>query len=329
MQRAILMIALLFGLTGMARAQDERALERARDLTRLFYEERLDALWEQFAPPMKELFGGLQGLKSFREQVELQFGQEVGVVSERVGSIGGSKVYLRTARFEKVPEPILVQWSFDTEGSITGLLVTAAKEAPTDYLEYQTKTKLHLPFQGQWYVFWGGRKLSQNYHAASRDQRFAYDFVIMKQDSTHTGEGKRNEDYYCFGKPILAPGPGTIHAVENEIEDNVPGVMNATQPMGNYVIIDHGNGEFSFLAHLRRGSLKVKKGDQVNAGDLLGVCGNSGHSSEPHLHYHVQNTPEPFKGSGLPAQFLDYVADGQPVNRGEPVRGQKVRAKED
>ena len=101
--------------------------------------------------------------------------------------------------------------------------------------------------------------------------------------------------------------------------------MNARQPVGNHIVIDHGNGEFSFLAHLRRGSLAIEVGQRVEAGARLGLCGNSGNSSEPHLHYHLQDTGVLHEGRGLPAQFRGYLADGAPVERGEPLKGQRVR----
>lgn len=329
MRKTVLLIALLCGMPAITTAQDDQTVERGREVTRLFYDEKLDILWARFDQRMKNVFGGSDGLKKFREQVALQLGREVSVVAEKVDSVAAGSVYIRTARFEKSAQPVLVQWSFDSHGMVIGFSVMGAKEAPSEYLEYQTKTELSLPFRGEWYVFWGGRALSQNQHALAKDQRFAYDFVVMKGGSSHAGKGEKNEEYFCFGQPILAPGSGTVVAVQDGVEDNMPGVMNAGQPLGNYAIIDHGNGEFSFLAHLRRGSVRVKKGDKVKAGDRLGDCGNSGHSSEPHLHYHLQNTAEPFKGDGLPVQFREYIADGQPVAHGEPVRGQVIRSKKE
>jgi murein DD-endopeptidase MepM/ murein hydrolase activator NlpD len=329
MRNGVLLSLLLIGLPGLAASQDDQALAQGRELTRLFYEEKADSLWERFSTPMRDVFGGLPGLKAFRQKAGSQLGAEASVISETTESVGDNWVYTRTASFQKDPDPILVRWSFDSKGSVTGFLVTPAKEAPSEYLEYETRTRLRLPFQGEWHVFWGGRSLSENYHAKAKDQRFAYDLLILKDGASHAGEGKRNEDYYCFGRPVVAPGSGIVHAVEDSIEDNVPGVMNPRQAMGNHVVVDHGNGEFSFLAHFRRGSVRVKAGDRVNAGDVLGLCGNSGNSSEPHLHYHLQDTPEPFMGSGLPAQFVDYIADGQAVERGEPTRGQRIRPKDD
>lgn len=109
------------------------------------------------------------------------------------------------------------------------------------------------------------------------------------------------------------------------LSDNKPGVMDRDHPTGNHVILDHGNGEFSFLAHLKQGSVAVKVGDRVKPGDKLGLCGNSGNTSEPHLHYHLQTTAKFGAGEGLPAQFLNYIADGKEVARGEPVQGQTIR----
>jgi murein DD-endopeptidase MepM/ murein hydrolase activator NlpD len=90
------------------------------------------------------------------------------------------------------------------------------------------------------------------------------------------------------------------------------------------VILDHGNGEYSLLAHLRHGSVAVAAGARISAGDKVGECGNSGNTTEPHLHYHLQDTPVFGRAEGLPAQFTGYVADGRPVARGEPVRGQTI-----
>lgn len=100
--------------------------------------------------------------------------------------------------------------------------------------------------------------------------------------------------------------------------------MDPNQPLGNHVILDHENGEYSFLAHFKKATVAVKPGQSVKTGDRLGLCGNSGNSTEPHLHYHLQTTPDFGAGDGLPIQFLDYVADGEPVARGEPVKGQQI-----
>jgi murein DD-endopeptidase MepM/ murein hydrolase activator NlpD len=100
--------------------------------------------------------------------------------------------------------------------------------------------------------------------------------------------------------------------------------MDAANPAGNYVILDLDNDEYALLAHLKGNSILVEKGEDVEPGQHLGECGNSGNTSEPHLHFHLQDNPEFGKGRGLPAYFLSYTADGEHVERGEPVQGQTI-----
>ncbi len=203
------------------------------------------------------------------------------------------------------------------------------RPAPTEFRDHPTRTALYLPFAGEWYVYWGGRSVAQNYHVVARDQRFAYDFLILARGNTgrsYRDSGADNTDYYCFGQPVYAPADGTVVETESELPDNRPGEMDAKAVLGNCVILDHGCDEFSFFAHFRQGTVVVRGGDNVLCGQLLGQCGNSGHSSEPHLHYHLQNTSVPFRGDGLPAFFVEYFANGKPVARGEPVARQKVRS---
>jgi hypothetical protein len=331
-------IGIALGLLAIpAQAQQPAApvsspLETGRQYTAWFYAGEADKLWERFSPEMKTAIGSADNLRAFRGQVEAQAGTETSVEDEKVTPEGGFQVYTRKARFSKAPVPVIVQWTLDASGNVSGFFIrpdqsAPPKEAESKYLDYRTKTPLRLPFNGEWFVFWGGRTVAENYHAASRDQRFAYDIVIVKDGKSHTGDGGSNEQYFCFGQPLLAPGAGTVTVAVDGVADNKPGVMNREQVPGNHVVIDHGNGEFSFLAHFKQGTVAVKPGDKVKAGQTLGLCGNSGNSSEPHLHYHLQNSGVFFKGDGLPAQFLDYVADGKAVERGEPRKGQQVRQK--
>jgi hypothetical protein len=210
------------------------------------------------------------------------------------------------------------------------LYVGIPRAARSAYLDYKTRTTLQLPFEGVWYVVWGGRTLEQNRNAVFKDRRFGYTFTVIAEDGSSLvaeGDGSRNSDYLCFGMPVLSPGDGEVIAIANDAPDNLPGEPNTQDFPGNYVVIDHGNGEYSMLAHLRLGSVGVEVGDSIVAGQKVGECGNSGYSGEPHLHYHLQNTPEWLSGEGLPAQFRDYFAEGGYVERGEPERGQRIEVK--
>src|SRR6185436_7991117 len=98
------------------------------------------------------------------------------------------------------------------------------------------------------------------------------------------------EDYFCFGREICAPADGVVVEAIDGVRDNTPGSMNPYCLVGNCVVIQHRTNEFSVLAHFQRGTVTVKAGEQVKRGQLLGKCGNSGNSSEPHLHYHLQHS---------------------------------------
>ncbi len=312
-----------------AQPADSVVVDRGRRLTRAFYEGDLEPVIDALGPQMRSALQGVEGLAAFRRQVVEQMGTETDVLGETVTTADGVRVYRRSAGFERAPGPVAIVWAFAPDGTVAGFTVRpeepAGEPAPSRHLDRRTRTPLRLPFDGEWTVVWGGRKLAENYHAATVDQRFAYDFVVEVDGRRHRGEGAANESYHCFGKPVMAPAAGSVVAARSDVADNVPGRRNTAEPAGNHVVIDHGDGEHSVLAHLREGSLRFGVGEAVETGDTLGLCGNSGNSTEPHLHYHLQDSPEPGGGEGLPAQFLDYLADGEPVARGEPVRGQRIR----
>ncbi len=173
------------------------------------------------------------------------------------------------------------------------------------YLSYQARFKgtyrtLTLPFAGIWTVWQGfdGQWTHQGIW------RYAVDFVIKdEQKKTHTGTGLQLEDYYCFGKPILSPVRGRVVSLVNDVPDNTPGTVNETQNWGNYVLIYDERGFYVLLAHFQKGSIKVKTGQWVEQGQLIGLCGNSGYSPQPHLHVQIQLTPE----LGAPTQPFSFV----------------------
>ncbi len=329
MKLAVLALASLVLSVPRPAPQDDAALRRGRACCESFLAGDLDPLWDVLDEPLRASLGGREGLTRFREQCRRQLGEAVALLDEHAEAGERGATYVRRMRFEKAPK-VEIFLAFGPDRRVGGFLVRPAPEpAPSAFLDYATKTDLRLPFDGEWTVFWGGRTLEQNYHAASRDQRFAYDLLVVRDGSTHAGAGARNEDYHCFGLPILAPAAGVVVAAQDGLADNVPGETSRTgHPAGNHVVIDHGNGEHSLLAHFRQGSLRVRPGERVAAGTPLGQCGNSGNSSEPHLHVHLQNGPAFGEADGLPAQFQGYEADGVPVARGEPVKGQRIRPRE-
>ena len=309
----------------VATSQSSAALETGRELSKLFLHGDTDAVWARMTPEMRTALGDAPALARFRAKVAQDLGEEQAVIDESGDRRDGSNVYLRTARWSKVPTPILMQWVFGDDGRVAGFMVQPKPQAaPSKHLDYQTKADLRLPFEGEWYVFWGGRTIEQNYHAVSPGQRFAYDLVKRVDGGSHRGDGKSLDDYYCWNQKILAPANATVVEAVDDLPDQAIGTRNPEAPAGNHVMLDLGHGEYALLAHMRQGSVAVKAGQHVATGDELGRCGNSGNTSEPHLHIHLQDSPKFGEGEGLPAFFNHYVADGSNVERGEPVQGQTI-----
>lgn len=285
-------------------------------------------LWAEFNDHMRTAMKDSANFAATLERIGGSLGKLDSVVSEvTTEPAPGSWAYVATCRFSKVPARIDMTFTFDAEGRVAGMLArpsAKATEYASTHLDYETKTALRLPFEGEWFVVWGGRTVDQNYHAATRDQRFAMDVLIRKDGATHKGDGKALTDYWCYGQKVLAPAAGTIVWMRDSLADNTPGQTDRASAVGNGVVIDHGNGEYSLLAHMQPKSLRVKVGDRVKPGQWLGLVGNSGNTSEPHIHYHLQNGPKPFDADGLPIPFTNLLVNGERVAKAEVVKGQTV-----
>ncbi|QGY44383.1 peptidoglycan DD-metalloendopeptidase family protein [Maribellus comscasis] len=145
-----------------------------------------------------------------------------------------------------------------------------------------------LPFYGEWTINQG----HNGEHTHKGAWRHAWDFVITdKNGAQFKGSGDFHEDYFCFGKTVLAPFDGTVVEAVNNVEDNTIGDINTKTNWGNTVIIKHNDYLYAKLSHLKFHSVEVKPGDQVKKGQIIGRCGNSGRSPYPHLHFQFQTTP--------------------------------------
>ncbi len=199
-----------------------------------------------------------------------------------------------------------------------------ADPSPSFATNFHGKTELRWPARGEWLVAGGGPDPETSHSWEIVGQRYALDIVqIGADEQTFGGDGQQLGHYHCYGAPILAPADGEVVVAHDGIRDaRRPGTgwldWRARHFCGNHVTIDHGNGEFSFLAHLKTGSLTVKVGDRVGSGTKVGRCGNSGHSTQPHLHFQLQDHPDFFQAVGLPMRFAgiavgpDEHADGYP-----------------
>ncbi|WP_311775158.1 M23 family metallopeptidase [Alkalihalobacillus sp. TS-13] len=184
-----------------------------------------------------------------------------------------------------------MQVVYSKHKTIEGFQLAPLESYPETDQTY-TENAYNMPIQDKWFVFWGGTNQLLNYHYSAENQRYAYDLVMMKNGSSYHGNPTKNKHYYAFGEKVTAPAAGKVVEVVDGIKDNVPGEMNSEKPLGNHVIIEHENGEYSLLAHFKEDSLSVEAGEWVEQDDLLGLCGNSGNSSEPHIHFQVMDSPD-------------------------------------
>ena len=191
-------------------------------------------------------------------------------------------------------------------------------------MDYKTKTKLILPFKGTLLVSNGGQLPETNNHNRPADkgpqnQIYAYDFRL-----DNTGNEKKLEDYPVFGVEVVSPGSGVIAQVVDGSFDCDPGDVDRSVGVGNMIMIDHQNGEFSLLCHFKHNSIRVKVGQNVKQGEVLGLCGNTGNTTQPHIHYNLQDNLRGHKATALPAQFEKILVNGKIKKNYEPVRFQKV-----
>jgi murein DD-endopeptidase MepM/ murein hydrolase activator NlpD len=139
--------------------------------------------------------------------------------------------------------------------------------------------------------------------------RHAFDFEVRDDEGGFCrAPGLANDDFHCFRLPVLAAADGTVVAVESGVPDNAVGALDVQRNWGNHVLVHHAIGVYSLVAHLARGSVKVQPGQPVRRGDVLGLCGSSGRSPRPHLHFHLQGTPV-LGAPTLPCRFTDVVVE--------------------
>lgn len=217
---------------------------------------------------------------------------------------------------------------FAYRGSRDGLRVRVNGDAATarlPVLETMSKTVFQFPLRGLWYN--GAGATLHSHHRWSPMEEFAFDLVRLGPDfKTHRGAGRRFSDYFAYGQPVFAAADGVVSSVIADQLEDTGAMQQAGETTeayyerlgkdqqrrleqgragitGNSVVIDHGDGEFSFYAHLKPGSVSVRAGQRVTRGQQIGAAGSSGNSTEPHLHFQVCNGPDPLLCAGIPAMF--------------------------
>jgi hypothetical protein len=193
--------------------------------------------------------------------------------------------------------------------------------------EAMSKTAFIWPLKGAWFA--GVGPTMHTGHRWGLPEEFAFDIAkIGDGDITYRGDGTKFSDYYAYGADVLAAADGTVIAAVNDTPEDPstlkqPGesdeaygarlqqsqgalIMKGEAALaGDYVMIDHGDGEYSLYAHMQPGSVRVKPGDRVKTGQPIGRLGSSGNSTEPHLHFQVCDAPQPLSCAGIPISFTN------------------------
>lgn len=194
--------------------------------------------------------------------------------------------------------------------------------------DYQPKTDLILPLKGRLFI-WDGHDFYSHHRRVplsaanvqkmgfhANPNRYGADLVAVDdQGRMYHDKPYDKKNWYTYGAPIYAPAGGKIVATANNVPDNEFVGKQITSPepppgsdpdLGNYVMIDHGSGEFSVFPHMMPGSVLVKVGDTVNQGDRIGRAGFSGDAIFPHVHYSLLCGPDIYRFEGLPAYFTRF-----------------------
>jgi murein DD-endopeptidase MepM/ murein hydrolase activator NlpD len=235
------------------------------------------------------------------------------VTLESPGKVPAAIVHKISAKVGKYPDPVIVQCAHSAVSRDIAVI--------------------SAPLRGDNWVAGNGSSNSSGHRRAlipidgraQIAQRFAIDWVRSNPDGkTFTGDEKDNKNYRAYGSDALAVADGTVTEVKDGIPENIPGEDSRAVPItletigGNHVILDIGHGHYAFYAHLQPGSLKVKLGDHVKRGQVLGLVGNSGNSTEPHLHFHLSDGNSPLGSEGIPYALESFDAKskvGAPLSK--------------
>ena len=180
--------------------------------------------------------------------------------------------------------------------------------------------EVDAPVTGEWFALNGPADKVPSHGVRFLGQEYAIDLIVDSEErpaSTWWPPMRRNEAFPAFGRPLLAVAGAEVVHVEDGARDHlsrgthpallymlgeglVRQAVGAHRILGNHVVLDLGGGVYALYAHLRQGSVRVRPGDRVGTGQVLGGCGNSGNSSEPHLHFQLMDAADPRLAVGVP-----------------------------
>lgn len=171
-----------------------------------------------------------------------------------------------------------------------------------------TKLQYTMPIEDSWFVMAGGNNELLNHHFHYKNYKNAIDLVKIKNRCSYQGDPMLYTNYYGYNLTVVAPANGVVVSVIDGISDSVPGEFNVKHPQGNYIVIKHAKHEYSMLAHLKPYSFNVTVGDEVFRGQRIARVGNSGNSTEPHIHFQVMDQIDTTKAQTLKIKLQQAIS---------------------
>ncbi len=290
-------------LVALALASPARAQQPTAETFRATTQKLADALnagneqavLDLLSPLMRKGFVDLKATDAFPRLV-----QEHGKLTQ----VGTPVASGTTARVPVTTErgSLTLTVTLDNDNLISGL--TATPVPPEPPVPARNTAPMRLPVTGDWYVYWAGATEAENFHVRSKPQQRAFDLLMTDQmGQTHKGFGTSNSDYYAYGQTVSAPADGTVAQVVTGVPENTPGIANPYNALGNLIVIKVSDNTYAVLGHLQPGSVTVKAGDTVKAGQAIGKVGNTGNIEQPYLHFHLQNGPNMQEATGFEPHF--------------------------
>ena len=211
------------------------------------------------------------------------------------------------------------------DAPVRSLIGSFAVDGPQLPVDPRPTTIIAPPLRGDGWLANNGCCAAASIHRAVRvpvggarigkQETFAIDWARLRDGQPFAGDGARPEDWYGFGAEVLAVADGTVVAIQEGYPEEIPlqPVTHVTKPEdfgGNAITLEIAPGVYAYYAHLQPGSITVAVGEQVTTGQVLGLLGNTGNSSGPHLHFGLIDDPDPLVGESLPMAFDHWTLQG-------------------
>lgn len=303
MRSSILTFFLLSSLLCSSQNEQLRYEDYARKFQTRYNDSDYDAIHAMFDPVMKA-FLSEKKTADLLNRVKSSFGS---IRQMEFSGRENSALVFRTTFDQGIAD---LFFALNNEDQIRAWFIPGNEQENSSVLK-RSSTKMIFPFKEEAFVYWGGESEELNYHMADLNQQFAYDILMVANGAPYEGDPAKNESYFVFGKDILAPCDAKVVKVIDGVADNIPGEVNTADLTGNTLVLETTGKEYLLFAHLKEGSIKVREGELVEQGQVIAQCGNSGNTTQAHLHVQLQNTMDIFNTIGARLYFDEILVNGE------------------